>query len=415
MEEQSFLQIKKLAAKYSTPVYIYDFMKIQKQINKIKESLHPVIRLFYSVKANPNATLTKCIYDTGINLEICSPLEFNLVKEIGASPTRVMYLGPGKTIEEIENAIVYGINYLIAESIEEIHLINRIANKHNKQVDVGIRVNPSIAVKGAKLRMGGTSRQFGIDESQVSSVIEATKRLINIRLKGIHGYHGTRVLSTQILKGNFQYMLRLADSLIEKYDLTLKYVGIGGGLGVPYFEGEKELDIDTLGQTTHDMFEEFHKKYSNIEIILESGRYLVAESGIFITKILYTKVSQGKEYIITDAGTNHFASTIGANNVMMKSFPIIPLSKSSHEIRSYTITGPLCTPNDIHARNVSLPKMNSGGFIGIQKTGAYGLTSSPVLFLSHKLPREVLLFDNKDILIRERNEYITELRDVLNY
>lgn len=395
-----------LAEQYGTPLYVYDLRKIQEQIARIKEHMHPAVRLFYSMKANPNTTLVKQIYDTGTNLEICSLYEWKTAQAAGASPERIMYLGPGKSRQELARIIDSGIRYVIAESLQELEWINQLAREADKVLSVGVRVNPNVAVKGARLQMGGTARQFGIDENRFAEVVERIAQLDHLRLVGIHTYHGTRILAADAIAANMQYILSFADQMIRQFQLTLDYVGVGGGLGVPYFPGESEMDMAALGRLTHAAIDTFLNKHTGTSILMESGRYIVAEAGTYLARVMYTKTSQGIRFAVTDGGTHHHMAAGGTGNVFLKNFPIQAFVNEEREVERYHLSGPLCTPNDLIGKNVSLPKLQPGDLIGILRSGAYGLTASPVLFLSHGLPREVLYDGDQSVLIRERDEYM---------
>lgn len=399
--------LNQVASEYGTPLYVYSEKKINEKIRLLKDHMHPAISWFYSLKANPNPSIVKVISNAGFNLELCSPYELQVAKMVGLSSDRMMYLGPGKSVREIEQAIKNKIKYFIVESFQEMLLVNKIAVKKRVVVSIGIRINPKTFIKGARLQMGGKPRQFGIDEEQLDKAMCLVDELPNIVLEGIHSYHGTRILQANTIVNNISYTLSLANRLIKDYDLTLSYVDVGGGLGVAYFEGEKDLDIALLGAQSYDIIEKFIKKNPKTQVLMETGRYLTADSGSYLTEVLYTKQSQGIEFAILNGGTHHFGASGTQGNFFMKAFPIQLVSnhprKSSKE---YHLGGPLCTPNDLLGKKVTLPTLKPGDIIEIQKAGAYGLTASPILFLSHPLPREILIRENSDVVvIRDKAEY----------
>ncbi|MBU8772057.1 alanine racemase [Cytobacillus oceanisediminis] len=397
--------VPELAKKYGTPLFLYDVKQIYEQIYRIKENIHSNVKLFYSLKANPNPSIVNLIYKTGTNIEISSILELKVAKALKIDPARIMYLGPGKTKKEIETVFEYGVKYFVAESKQELEVINKLGKVNNSVVEVGIRINPNLVVKGARLQMSGAPRQFGIDEDQVDEVIQAFENFKNLKLTGLHVYHGTRILSADVVSNNTKEILGLFTRLIEQHKLNISYVGIGGGLGVPYFSDEEELDIIELGQKCNPIISEFINRYKNIEILMESGRFLTASSGVYISEVLYTKVSKNQKFAVIDGGTHHYGATGGNSNIFMKNFPIHVFTSQEREIETVSLAGKLCTPNDLIAKKVSLPKLQQGDLIGVLQAGAYGLTASPVLFLSHYLPKEVLLYESMDILIRDHNEY----------
>lgn len=407
------VSVNYLIQRYSSPLYVYDLEKVYKQMSRITSTFGESIKLFYSLKANPNPTLVKLIYEKGTNLELSSPLELELARRLKVNPKKILYLGPGKKRADIEKVLQYGVHYFVAESEQELELINQISAEMGLTTEIGIRVNPDLLVKGARLQMGGAPRQFGIDEKYIDQIIGSFTQYPNLQLTGLHVYHGTRILSSEVIYQNTQYILQLFDRYIHKYNLCLSYVGVGGGLGVAYFDGETDLDLEELAQKCKGAIHQFKKKHPSVDVLMESGRYIVAESGVYLSKVLYTKKSKGFDFATIDGGTHHFGASGGMSNVFMKNFPIRVFSKTmENHVRSYHISGVLCTPNDLVAKNIPLPQLKSGDIIGILKSGAYGLTASPVLFLSHSLPREVIVYQGKHLLVRDHEEYqLPEIRD----
>jgi diaminopimelate decarboxylase len=318
---------------------------------------------------------------------------------------RVMYLGPGKSESEIRRILMDGVKYYVAESIQELEKADRIACELGIETGVGIRINPRTAVKGSRLQMGGVSRQFGVDEEQFEEMLAAARRLKRLKLQGIHMYHGTRILTAEAVAHNMLYALRLAERLAPALE-SLSFVGMGGGLGVAYFEGEQELDMEQVGLLTYEEMDRFKVRYRDTELLMESGRYIVAEAGQYVAKVLYTKQSQGIHYAITDGGTHHHTAAGGTGNAFKKNYPVRAYATSDAAAkRLYRISGPLCTPNDLLAKDVMLPELQEGDVIALEKSGAYGLTASSVLFLSHRLPRELLWDRGQAVVIRESFEY----------
>jgi diaminopimelate decarboxylase len=399
--------LNEVAEKYGTPVYVYSEQIIMEQIILIKNSMHPAISWFYSLKANPNSNLVKIIANAGLNLELCSPYELQIAHMIGVSPDRMIYLGPGKTKDEIAQVLKDKIKYFVVESIQEIMLVHQIAAKKREIASIGLRINPNSFIKGARLQMGGKPRQFGIDEEQIDEALSLVNKLPYVQLNGFHSYHGTRILEAEAIACNINYTLSLATRLIKTYDLNISYIDVGGGLGIAYFDQEKNLDINLLGKLSYNSIDTFKQKHPSTQVLMETGRYITAEAGSYIAQVLYTKQSQGIDFAITNGGTHHFAASGNQGNMFMKSFPIRPLyNRKKKPIRNYYISGPLCTPNDLIGREISLPELQPGDMIEVQKSGAYGLTASPTLFLSHPLPSEVLVRENGELLlIRDKDEY----------
>ncbi len=394
------------AETFGTPLYVYDTQVINERIRMLLDSLHPSVRLMYSLKANPNPTLVSHIHRQGLGLEICSAGELETALAAGATPDQMMYVGPGKSLGELERILDIGIHYIIVESLQELQILERLAVERELRVGVGLRFNPQTAIHGARLKMGGTARQFGIDETQLDEAVTMIALSEHLRLSGIHAYYGTRILSAQTLAANLSYVLDFAERFMVAHALELDYVGVGGGFGVPYYENEQPLDLKEFRSRTYGLIDAFRSRYPVIELLAESGRFLMAEAGSYLSSVRYTKESQGKQFAITDGGTNHHAAAGGAGSLLRRHFPVYAWARNmaADEV-PVTITGPLCTPADLLAEDVMLPPLQPGDVIAVLNSGAYGLTMSPVLFLSHGIPREVLLHEGDAILIRDRDEW----------
>ncbi|MFD2673318.1 diaminopimelate decarboxylase [Marinicrinis sediminis] len=403
---QDHTMLEGLAEQYGTPFYLYDAHVIQKQIYALQSNLHPAIQLCYSLKANPNPTIVQLMLQQGLHAEICSEHELAAAISAGAQPHQMMVLGPGKSRQELQRLLSIGVKYVIAESLQELQIIAELARERACPAQVGIRVNPKSVVQGARLKMGGTARQFGIDEEQLPQVISWMEECDVLSLSGIHGYFGTRILSEETLAANFSYMLNLAEQFMDTYSLPLQYVGLGGGFGIPYYENEKPLHLPRLGQLTKEAFQAFHKRHPHIELLVESGRFLSGPAGIYVARVRYVKESQGVHFAILDGGTHQHAAAGGSGSLLKRNFPIEAIIQEEREKKAYTLTGPLCTPDDVIGRQVMLPELHPGDLIAVYQSGAYGLTFSPVLFLSQSLPRELLREQEQIHLIRDRHEFL---------
>ncbi len=396
---------QRLARQYGTPLYVYDKAVIEQRIAQLQHCLHPEVRLCYSMKANPNPSIVRTIYQHGVYSEICSPLELDIALSAGVRPEHMLYLGPGKSMAELERILSLGIRYVIVESLQELQAVQEIASRRGINAEVGLRINPRETARGARLKMGGAARQFGIDEEQLPEVLAAGASMSCVHIVGLHGYLGTRILQADTIAANVRCMLDAADRLMTEGQAVLRYVGVGGGFGIPYYPGEVYLDLDSLAALTQPMFEAFCDQYPEVEILAESGRFLVAESGSYLVQARYTKQSQGVRFVITDGGVHQFAAAGGAGSLAKRNYPIEALVQGREERSTYHISGPLCTPDDLIGRGVELPSLQQGDVLAIRHAGAYGLTFSPVLFLSHPLPREVMVVNGDAVLIREVAEY----------
>jgi diaminopimelate decarboxylase len=256
--------------------------------------------------------------------------------------------------------------------------------------------------------MGGKPSQFGMDEEVIFNNKNYFLTMPNIKVIGIHVYNGTRILNAETVIENTNYILNLVRCIQRNWGMQFEMVDIGGGFGIPYFDKEQELDLSVIHSELTPLIDSYISEFPGTRIILESGRYLVGKAGVFVSRIIDIKVSKGEYFAITDGGTNCHMAASGGASLIRQNFPIdiVPahfdLDDSMHSTEKYNITGPLCTPGDLIGRQVLLPKLSIGDFVCVKNSGAYGPTASPVMFLSHGFPSEVLLKNNKLHLIRDR-------------
>jgi len=398
------IPVHQLAEQYGTPFFVYDGERLVENYTQLRGLLSSELEIFYSLKANPNISIYSLLHRHGVMAETSSLAELSTVLSAGTSPKDILFLGPGKDPKSLETLVDTGIYAIVCESIAEMGLVNSIAVAKGKKVDVALRINPNFAAKGSRLTMGGKPRQFGIDENTVFANPKIFKELTHVRILGIHVYMGTRILDANEIAENTKHIFELATRFKDAYDLPLQMVDIGGGLGVPYYDNETKLDVVKLGSLMNPLIGEFRSKNPKTRLIMELGRYLAAESGTFVSRALYVKESMGEQFVVTDGGTNCHMAAVGVGSFLKRNFPMANLSDWEGEAtHQYHVTGPLCTPNDVVAKSAQLPPVNPGDLIGVLRSGAYGPTASPVLFLSFGYPAEVLVYEGKNHLIRERD------------
>lgn len=392
--------------KYGSPMYLYDGEKIINNCNELSDIFGSKGKMYYSMKANPLIGICQLLNRNfkDIGVETASIGEINGALIAGIKPDNIIFTSPGKTRDEITYAIEKKIKLINVDSLEEILIINEIASKNKVIMPIAIRVNPNFGGKRGKMKMSGVSSQFGIDENILSeSFWGQINELANINLVGIQIYMETCILEAEEIAKNTKHILELAFKLEDAYNLHFKSINVGGGFGVPYFENDTKLDLDELKELLNVLLEEYKNRLKNIELIYESGRYIIADSGVFVTKVLYCKESKGSKYIVCDGGANFHASSAFLGRFIRDNFPMYVLGKANKDFEKVNVTGPLCMPTDILGKNVMLDKdVRSGDYIIIDKSGAYGFTYSPSLFLSHESPVEVLKLNNKYITLREK-------------
>ncbi len=395
--------IKQAIDEYDTPFYLYDRNKIEKNLNCLVKSLFCKSKLYFSMKANPLLGICQFMRSRGCGVEVASKGELYVALQSGFEPKDIIFTGPGKTVEELQYAIDNGIKLINIESLEEACIINEIAGISNTIMPIAVRVNPIASMSNAQIKMSGVSSQFGIEEELLNSdFFKKLKNLRYITLMGIQVYMGTQILSATELLKNTEYIINLALKMANTNKFHLRYLNMGGGFGVPYFPNEAALDMVEVKKGMEQLETKYGTFLKEAELIFESGRYLLANAGTYVTKVLYCKESKGKKFLVCDGGANFHAASAFLGRFVRNNYPLYVLDKDNEKDET-TITGPLCTPTDIIGQNVKISNdVVAGDYIVILKSGAYGLTYSPLKFLSHESPTEII-FDRNDFkVLRER-------------
>jgi diaminopimelate decarboxylase len=403
--------ITRLAERYGTPLYVYDGDELADRITGLRRLLHPSTEVFFSLKSNPNVSVCALLHGHGARAEVSSMAELVTARWAGVAPEDIIFLGPGKSRAEIDACLEEGIAAIVCESFGELALIDRLAAARGLVAPVALRVNPAFAVKGSRLTMGGKPRQFGIDERQLLDDPGLASRHPNVRLMGVHVYLGTRILDVDPVVENTRRIFALAEQLAHRLGFPLELVDVGGGLGVAYFDGERDLDLELLAERMNPMVGEFADRHPGARLALEAGRYLTAWCGTYVVRVRYVKTSMDRNFAVTDGGTNHHMAAVGIGSAIRRNFPMRVLNRIDEAAtESWHVTGPLCTPNDVLGTDVALPAVRPGDLVGILRSGAYGPTASPVLFLSHGYPAEVLVHGGQSYLVSERDQPADLLR-----
>lgn len=366
-----------LARKYNTPLYVYDKNVIKNQYKKLKKIDS---KIFYSVKANPFDDILQLLNGLDSYFEVVSLGELQKLKKNNIPFDKVLFVGPAKNEEELLYAIANNIGLIVVESKNELVKIEKISKELNKSINILIRINPQFNA-GATINMSGIT-QFGVEKKMAIEMLRSSYE--NINILGLHFYLGTNILDEKQIIQNTIDILKLVDEIEKITNINFTTIDIGGGFGVPYYQNDNDLDFDLLTIELNLIL----KKYSNKDILLESGRFMIAHSGVFITKVVDIKVNFGAKFILLDGGTNF----MGGDN-KYRGFRISPIRvlNTTKEQEVVTLVGSLCTSSDILAKDILLPNVKIGDYIAFYQVGAYNFTASPVLFLSHNLPKEILI------------------------
>lgn len=375
------------------PCYIYSKAIIKRKIKLLRETLPAAVRIHYSIKANPFPELVNYIKDHVDGLEVSSLAEMKIALATGMSSENICLTGPGKSYEELEIAIKNKI-VVSAESSLELHRLDEIGAEIMRKPLVLIRVNPTFTQKRAGMKMASGSSQFGIDAEEVPNLLKWVENSC-IDLQGFHVYSGSQILDLEALFYSQSKTFELVNKLASLNHQTIKTINIGGGFGIPYFSKHLPLDLNSVAANIATLIPTLNKKNFSLPIspIVELGRFIVGESGIYLTEIIDKKVSRGKTYLITNGGMHHqlaASGNLGQKN--RKNFPVYIANKiNSLEKETVNIVGKLCTPLDIIGDNIEVSKAEVGDYVAVMQSGAYGYSASPINFLSHPLPTETLI------------------------
>jgi diaminopimelate decarboxylase len=392
-----------LVKTYGTPLYVYDLEIIRKQYDALKRAIPKTVKIFYAIKANPNPGICSFIKTLGAGAEIASSGELYVALKTGFKGNEIVYNGPGKTDEDIQYAIENAVHIINVESLDELHRLNVIAKNAARLVNVCVRVNPIQGVQKVKMQTGGGSQKLGIDEEQIETVVETALKLEQINLLGIHVYVGSQILEEGILLDNIENTLQISCRTAKQFGLPLKCINFGGGLGVPYNESEPKFNVENFGKGLTAIIHKVSQWFdlSDTQFILEPGRFLVSDAGVFLTKVISVKESRGKKYAIVDGGINHAFLPIRMN----KKYPTAIVNKMHLPHENTTIIGgPLCTSMDVFSNEVELPHVEVNDIISIFNSGAYGFSASLLYFLSAPMPAEVIVQNGKHFVARKRGK-----------
>lgn len=375
----------------STPFYVYDSALMTKKVTQLRAALPSQIHLHYAMKANPMPAVVKHMAGLVDGLDVASGGELKVALASGAKPETISFAGPGKTDWELEAAIQAGIT-LNVESENELRRIAEISNELSTQAHIAIRVNPDFELKASGMKMGGGPKQFGIDAERVPDALKEIGKL-GLHFRGFHIFCGSQNLKPEAIieahDNTFELALRLAQDAPGPVEL----LNIGGGLGIPYFPGETRIDLAPIANNLAEKLPEITRQLPEAEIVMELGRYLVGEAGLYVSKVIDKKVSRGHTYLICDGGLHHHLSASGNfGQVVRKNYPVTVASNAeSQDKESVSVVGPLCTPLDLLANNMELPVAEPGDLVAVFQSGAYGYSASPHRFLSHPDVKEILV------------------------
>ena len=374
-----------------TPFFAYDRALLRRRVDELRTTLPAGIRLHYAMKANPMPAVVGLMAQLVDGIDVASAGELKVALDAGADPREISFAGPGKREAELRQAVASRV-LLNLESMREVHLLKDISTQLGIAARVAVRVNPDFELKGSGMKMGGGPKQFGVDVEVVPVMLEAIAAA-GLEFEGFHLFAGSQNLRAEAIceaqLKSYELALRLAAHRPE----AVRSLNLGGGFGIPYFPGEQRLDLAPIADNLHRLRERAARDLPAATIVLELGRYLVGEAGVYVTRILDRKESRGKVFLVTDGGLNHHLSASGNfGQVIRKNYPVaIGNRQGEAALEEATIVGPLCTPLDLLADRMRLPVAQQGDLVVVFQSGAYGASASPQAFLGHPGCTEVLV------------------------
>jgi len=399
-----------LAESYGTPFFLYDADAIKQRIIVVRETLEHLVKVFYAVKANPNLELLRAVRGVADGLDISSGGELEQASLAGFDMASLSFAGPAKTTAELTTSIVRGVGCISIESMRELTECVDVAKKVGIKANVVLRVNPQLLNRSFGMKMGGRPIQFGIDEEELSGALQEV--LVNsqhLNFQGIHLYAGSQCFEPAGVVEGVENTFRIAREIETTTSLTCTTINLGGGFGVSHGETDHEMDIDALAVDLLPILRSFHRSSKATRaIVFELGRFLTANAGIYIARVISSKKSRGKTFFMVDGGLHHHLAAAGTFGAALRSnYMLRNLSRPDAPKVRCIVAGPSCNPTDLLAIDVELSKPEHGDLIAVLKAGSYGFTASPLLFLGRPTPAE-LVRHNGNILLGRRAKAIVD-------
>ncbi|MCX8030542.1 MAG: diaminopimelate decarboxylase [Thermodesulfovibrionales bacterium] len=389
------IPVRHLAKKIGTPLYIYSYNTLVRHYKAYEKAFEAIPHIIcFALKANSNSAILKLLSNQGCGADVVSGGELFKALNCGIPSDKIVYAGVGKTEEEIKFALKSKILMFNVESENELIEIDRIAGKMKTQAPIALRINPDIDPKTHPyISTGLKKHKFGIPIEKALDSYKLATQLKNIKIVGVHKHIGSQITEVAPYVDALKRILLLVDNLI-KQDILIRYLDIGGGLGITYKEETPPLPSN-LAKGILPLLSKH-----NLTLVLEPGRSIVGNAGILITKVLYLKESGEKNFIIVDAGMNDLIrpSIYGAYH------EIIPIKEKAEDTIVADIVGPICESGDFLAKDRQIRKVKQGEYLAVMSAGAYGFTMSSN-YNSRPKAAEVLVKDDKFAVIRKRESY----------
>jgi diaminopimelate decarboxylase len=373
-----------------TPFYAYDRALLRARAQQLRSLFPARVKLHYAMKANPMPAVVALMATLVEGIDVASAGELKVALDAGADAREVSFAGPGKREVELRQALAAGV-LVNVESAREVRVLAALSQQFGLPARIAVRVNPDFELKGSGMKMGGGPKQFGVDVEDVPALL-ADIDAAGLGFEGFHLFAGSQNLKAESICDAQQKSYALALRLSDHARAPVKFLNLGGGFGIPYFPGERPLELEPIADNLHELAARAERELPQAALVIELGRYLVGEAGIYVTRIVDRKVSRGQVFLITDGGLNHHLSASGNfGQVIRKNYPVAIGNRMGAPTEVASVVGPLCTPLDLLADRMELPVAEVGDLVVIYQSGAYGASASPQAFLGHPACVEVLV------------------------
>lgn len=408
------LAVGDLLTRFGSPLYVYDAAVLRARVGRLREALPAGVDVAFATKANPSPAVLATMRAAGLGADVASGGELRAVMRAGVDPTRIVFTGPGKTDAELEAALHAGVGGLTIESLDELDALIGLAGSARPGQGLLLRLATSEVTEERPIIGGRGSAKFGLTDDEAETAITrlrsagllgasgaADGRFV---LRGFHAFGASNVRSPGILVAAVAELALRAERLASRHGLALEVLDAGGGLGIPYAEGEPALDLVVLGDGLSAELATWSERpaLAGARLLLEPGRWLVGPAGVYLCSAVRTKERGGHHVAITDGGIHHLLRPrlVGQDQRIVAAG--VTAARPSEAV--VDVVGPLCTGLDILAAGVPLPLPRAGDIYAVLDAGAYGYSEAMPFFLSHPVPAEVLV-DGADVIVsRERIE-----------
>jgi diaminopimelate decarboxylase len=378
------------AAAGGRPFYVYDRCVMSEKVRELRSKLPAEIHLHYALKANPMPDVARHMRGLVDGFDVASIAEMDVALEAGVPANDISFAGPGKSEDELRRAAAAGITINI-ESQRELDFLSALPSARARP-RIAVRVNPDFELKTSGMKMGGGPKQFGVDAELVPAMLRSLADR-PLEFRGFHIFSGSQNLRAEAIVEAQRKSLALAIELARSAPAPVRTLNLGGGFGIPYFPGERSLDLAPIAENLRELVPHARAQLPQVELILELGRYLVGESGVYCCQVLDRKISRGHVYLVTNGGLHHHLAASGNfGQVLRKNYPVVVANRvrgAAREVAS--VVGPLCTPLDLLADRMELARAGPGDWIAVLQSGAYGYSASPLAFLSHPGPAQIVV------------------------